>query len=80
MSQASVVLTIDTKNLRDLFLPSVARKQKALDYMNSQCLRAVRKKSFDDLNEARCALMLRVDGLVEEVCKRGGLLLIGGKF
>ena len=71
-------LTIDTKRLGDLWLPSEKKEREALDYMDSLCLKNFDKKNHTHLNLARTALQIDYLKTVQVITERGGLLLIGG--
>ncbi len=77
-TSSTTPLTIDTKRLGDLWLPSEKKEREALDYMNSLCLENFDKKNYTHLHLARTALQIDYSKTVQTIAERGGLLLIGG--
>ena len=75
---ADLPLTINTKSLSDLWLPSWREHRASLDYMDKACQRALWKKTFEPLHTARMAVKFQMDDLAIIIRDRGGLLLIGG--
>lgn len=79
------VLTIDTKDLRDLFLPSLKRHHISKAYLEDECVKLGRQCNFDmeapaygAVLTASCCVGNRLSQLVDIIHRRGGLLLIGG--
>lgn len=71
-------LTINEKNLGNLWLKNEKREREALEYMEYACEKAVGRPRFASLHEARMALYFRWEDTCKIIRDRGGLLLIGG--
>jgi|GEM_PF-6126676 len=71
-------LTIHTKSLDTLWLPSWREHMASLDYMEKACQRALGKKTFEPLHTARMAVIFEMNTMARQIRDVGGLLLIGG--
>lgn len=81
MSQASVVLTIDTGRLREIWLPAVKADAATVDFLWAEvgaCCGDLGRSAH--LIRAWDAMRQVYRESVQIVRDRGGLLLIGGKF
>lgn len=86
--QTTDTLTINTGRLADIFLPDARAGLAAIETMDRECMKALRKaknsekpadmRHYDHLNEARCALWTQTANTIDVIVNRGGLLLIGG--
>ena len=73
-----LMLTIDTRNLGDVFLPAERRKRASMKFMWDTAVKKARTKNHDHFVSAYCALEREWDELVYTITSLGGLLLIGG--
>lgn len=71
-------LTINTKNLGDVWLTSEKRERESLEYMERVCLKAYGRPRYEPMHEARMAVLFRWEDTCRIIRDRGGLLLIGG--
>lgn len=71
-------LTIDTRNLGDLFLPAERKTRASMQFMWDMAVKKARTKNHDYFVYAHCALEREWCEKVDVITALGGLLLIGG--
>lgn len=79
MDKAKLPLTIDTRNLGDVWLPAYRAERAAVDEVKKTLDRAKWPSArWTALNRAHNICVRELENTVHCICDRGGLLLIGG--